>query len=65
MNFQRTREGLDSFMEAWILSLPTEDDMQKISPLLWNEEEQELFQSSWTKNLYQLLDDIEERLQLV
>jgi hypothetical protein len=52
-------------MEAWILSLPTEDDMQKISPLLWNEEEQELFQSSWTKNLYQLLDDIEERLQLV
>ena len=52
--------NVDSFMEAWILSLPTVDEMQTISPLLWNEEEQELFQSSSTKNLYQLLDDMEE-----
>jgi hypothetical protein len=50
----------DSFMKAWLLSLPTEAEIQSICPLLWEEADQELFQKSSTKNLYQILDDIEE-----
>jgi hypothetical protein len=50
----------ESFMKAWLLSLPTEAEMQSMCPLLWEEADQELFQKSSTKNLYQILDDIEE-----
>lgn len=54
------KSNIDSFIKAWILSLPTEEEIQMTYPLLWKEEYQDLFQCSSTKNLYQLLDDIEE-----
>ena len=48
---------------SWISSLPTIDDMNSESsmqPLFWDEADQEIIQSSSTKKLYRLLDDIEE-----
>lgn len=54
------KSTVDSFMKAWLLSLPAEAEMQSMCPLLWEEVDQELFQKSSTKNFYQILDDIEE-----
>lgn len=49
-----------SFMNAWVASLPTPQEMQKLHPILWEEDDQEILQSSTTKKIYRLLDDIDE-----
>lgn len=49
-----------SFMNAWIASLPTAAEMAKLHPILWEEDDQEILQSSTTKKIYRILDDIDE-----
>jgi [ribulose-bisphosphate carboxylase]-lysine N-methyltransferase len=51
---------LQSFMEAWIKSLPSPDEQKEIYPLLWSEEDQEVLQSSSNTKVYKALDDLEE-----
>lgn len=55
--------NIQSFISTWAKSLPTIQEMksdQYQHPLFWNEEDQELLQSSSTKKIFRLLDDIEE-----
>jgi hypothetical protein len=63
-SFQKSKTlrkpNVDSLMKSWVLSLPMEDEIKMLYPLLWNEDEQDLLQCSSTKNLHQLLDDMEE-----
>jgi [ribulose-bisphosphate carboxylase]-lysine N-methyltransferase len=47
-----------SLIDAWISTLPSQSEMNH--PLLWTEDEQEALQSSSTKKIYRLLDDIED-----
>lgn len=47
-------------MSAWIKSLPSILEMSKLHPLLWDEDTQEILQSSSTNKIYRLLDDIDE-----
>jgi [ribulose-bisphosphate carboxylase]-lysine N-methyltransferase len=47
-------------MSAWIKSLPNLLEMSKVHPLLWDEDTQEILQSSSTNKIYRLLDDIDE-----
>ena len=49
-----------SFINAWIASLPTPTEMAKLHPILWEEDDQEILQSSTTKKIYRILDDIDE-----
>ena len=51
-----------SFLSTWVKSLPTIQEFkhEQKHPLFWNEEYQEKLQSSSTKKIYRLLDDIEE-----
>ena len=44
-------------MAAWVASLPSPSEMRILHPLLWDEDDQESFQSSSTKKVYRLLDD--------
>jgi [ribulose-bisphosphate carboxylase]-lysine N-methyltransferase len=52
--------NIQSFMGAWVKSLPSPDELKTIHPLLWSEEDQEVLQSSSNTKIYQALDDLEE-----
>ncbi|KAL7532490.1 hypothetical protein ACHAXR_004659 [Thalassiosira sp. AJA248-18] len=54
------KEGIQSLMEAWIISLPSPEEMADMHPLMWDEDDQEKLQSSSTKKIYRLLDDIDD-----
>mmetsp|Transcript_5093 Transcript_5093/g.8770 ORF Transcript_5093/g.8770 Transcript_5093/m.8770 type:complete len:410 (-) Transcript_5093:82-1311(-) len=54
------KEGAQSLMSAWVASLPSPDEMSIMHPLMWEEDDQEKLQSSSTKNIYRLLDDIDD-----
>lgn len=54
------KPGIQSLMSAWITTLPSYEEMTILHPLLWGEDHQEKLQSSSTKKVYQLLDDIED-----
>lgn len=60
---QRNAERTE-FMEAW-LTMITWNHLQKheTHPLLWNEDDQEVLQSSTTNKIYRRLDDLEEDYQ--
>ncbi|KAL7516784.1 hypothetical protein ACHAWX_001763 [Stephanocyclus meneghinianus] len=60
VDLPRRKEGIQSMMSAWIASLPSEEEMRNLHPLCWEEEDQETLQSSSTKKIYRLLDDIED-----
>lgn len=45
------------YMKQWVQTLPWNDSSH---PLLWNEDDQEVLQSSTTNKIYQKLDDLEE-----
>lgn len=51
-----------NLIEAWIAALPSFNEMKdkNMHPYLWNEDDQEILQSSSTKNIYKLLDDMED-----
>lgn len=49
-----------SLISAWIASLPSPTEMSKSHPFMWNEDDQEALQSSSTKKVYRILDDIDE-----
>ena len=49
-----------TLMNAWVASLPNPDEMSHLHPILWKEDDQEVLQSSSTKKIYRLLDDIDE-----
>ncbi len=51
------KEGAQMLMAAWVASLPSPSEMRILHPLLWDEDDQESFQSSSTKKVYRLLDD--------
>lgn len=55
---QRTA-GVQSFMQAWVTSLPSPMETEQ-HPYMWSEEDQEVLQSSSTNKIYRRLDDIEE-----
>ncbi|KAI2489191.1 hypothetical protein MHU86_25397 [Fragilaria crotonensis] len=55
---QRTA-GVQSFMQAWVTSLPSPTETEQ-HPYMWSEEDQEILQSSSTNKIYRRLDDIEE-----
>ena len=52
--------NIQSFMEEWVRSLPTPEEMKLDHPLLWNEDYQEVLQASSNTKIYRVLDDIEE-----
>ena len=54
------KDGIPPLMSAWVTSLPSPKEMSSLHPLLWDEDDQELLQSSSTKKIYRLLDDIED-----
>ena len=47
-------------INAWMKSLPTRTEMANLHPIMWDEDDQELLQSSSTKKMYRILDDIDE-----
>jgi len=51
-----------ALIQAWIAALPSHHEMvsNNLHPYLWSENDQEVLQSSSTKNIYKLLDDIED-----
>lgn len=55
----RKQEASD-LISAWIEALPSPTEMRQLHPYLWSEDDQELLQSSSTKKIYRLLDDIDE-----
>lgn len=56
---QRKPEA-QALISAWIKALPSPEEMKRSHPIMWTEEDQEILQSSSTKKVYRLLDDIEE-----
>lgn len=60
INVPKRKEGIQSLMDAWVTSLPSFEEMKEMHPLLWDESDQEVMQSSSTKKIYRLLDDIED-----
>ena len=60
INLPKRKDSIQTLMTAWISSLPSFDEMKDIHPLLWDEDDQEVMQSSSTKKIYRLLDDIED-----
>ncbi|KAL3786067.1 hypothetical protein ACHAWO_007256 [Cyclotella atomus] len=60
INLPKRKEGIQFLMGAWVTSLPSFEEMKEMHPLLWEEEDQEVMQSSSTKKIYRLLDDIED-----
>ena len=50
---------LETFMRAWVQSLPTVDEISH-HPFFWSEDDQEVLQSSSTNKVYRRLDDLEE-----
>jgi len=47
-------------MEAWIKALPNIQELKNQHPLLWTQSQQEILQYSSTKNIYKVLDDMED-----
>ena len=60
INLPKRKAGIQNLMSAWITSLPSFEEMKDMHPLLWEEDDQEVMQSSSTKKIYRLLDDIED-----
>ncbi len=58
----KRKAEVTSLMKAWTTSLPSPKEMETLSlhPVLWKEDDQEALQSSTTKKIYRILDDIEE-----
>lgn len=54
------KDDIQTFMESWVSSLPSPEEMKKLHPLMWPEEDQEVLQSSSTNKVYRILDDMEE-----
>ena len=52
--------ALNSFLQAWLSTLPHVDELTSMHPLFWPEDDQEILQSSSTTKVYRVLDDIEE-----
>jgi [ribulose-bisphosphate carboxylase]/[fructose-bisphosphate aldolase]-lysine N-methyltransferase len=52
-------QSITDFMKSWINLLPSPKEL-KHHPLLWNEDDQEVLQSSTTNKIYKKLDDIED-----
>ena len=57
--FKRKPEA-QALISAWIKALPSPEEMKSLHPIMWEEDDQEILQSSSTKKVYRLLDDIEE-----
>lgn len=51
---------IQAFVDAWILSLPTPEELRIQHPLFWSEDDQEILQASSNTKIYRVLDDIEE-----
>ena len=60
INLPKRKESIQTLLSTWISTLPTYNEMKILHPLLWNEDEQEILQSSSTKKIYRLLDDIDD-----
>lgn len=60
VNLPARKDGIPSLMSAWVTSLPSPEEMSILHPLMWDEDDQEVLQSSSTKKIYRLLDDIED-----
>ena len=60
INLPKRKTGIQNLMSAWVASLPSLEEMKDMHPLLWEEDDQEVMQSSSTKKIYRLLDDIED-----
>lgn len=56
----KRKEGAAALMSAWIATLPSPGEMAEMHPLMWDEDDQERLQSSSTKKIYRLLDDIDD-----
>eukprot|EP00580_Thalassiosira_gravida_P016966 CAMPEP_0201664462 /NCGR_PEP_ID=MMETSP0494-20130426/5919_1 /ASSEMBLY_ACC=CAM_ASM_000839 /TAXON_ID=420259 /ORGANISM="Thalassiosira gravida, Strain GMp14c1" /LENGTH=625 /DNA_ID=CAMNT_0048143235 /DNA_START=122 /DNA_END=1996 /DNA_ORIENTATION=- len=60
IDLPKRKEAAQSLMAAWVVSLPTPEEMSLLHPLNWDENVQEQLQSSSTKKIYRLLDDIDD-----
>ncbi|KAL7538665.1 hypothetical protein ACHAWF_006172 [Thalassiosira exigua] len=56
----RREEGTTELLSAWIASLPSPAETERTHPLTWDDELQEVLQSSSTKKIYRLLDDADD-----
>ena len=54
------KANAEALIAAWISALPTPSEMAEMHPFMWNEDDQEILQSSSTKKIYKVLDDIED-----
>jgi len=60
IDLPKRKEAAQSLMAAWVVSLPSPEEMSVLHPLNWDEDAQEQLQSSSTKKIYRLLDDIDD-----
>ena len=60
INLPTRKEGIQTLMNAWVASLPSDEEMYVMHPLLWDDDDQEKLQSSSTKKIYRLMDDIDD-----
>mmetsp|Transcript_6293 Transcript_6293/g.9680 ORF Transcript_6293/g.9680 Transcript_6293/m.9680 type:complete len:526 (+) Transcript_6293:68-1645(+) len=60
ISLPKRTESTQAFMKAWVELLPSLEECRKLHPILWSEADQEVLQSSSTKKIYKILDDIEE-----
>jgi [ribulose-bisphosphate carboxylase]/[fructose-bisphosphate aldolase]-lysine N-methyltransferase len=56
----RRTPAMQSFLQAWVTSLPSPKEMEHEHPYMWSEEDQEVLQSSSTNKIYRRLDDMDE-----
>lgn len=56
----KRKPQVSTLIDAWVKSLPSPSIMASSHPLLWDENDQEVLQSSSTRKVYRLLDDIDE-----
>eukprot|EP00578_Thalassiosira_sp_NH16_P000529 CAMPEP_0181133386 /NCGR_PEP_ID=MMETSP1071-20121207/31505_1 /TAXON_ID=35127 /ORGANISM="Thalassiosira sp., Strain NH16" /LENGTH=626 /DNA_ID=CAMNT_0023219791 /DNA_START=97 /DNA_END=1977 /DNA_ORIENTATION=- len=60
IDLPKRKDGPKAMMGAWVSTLPSPDEMAAMHPLMWGEDDQETLQSSSTKKIYRLLDDVDD-----
>jgi len=56
----KRKSQVTSVINAWIQALPSPSTLAMTHPLLWDEDDQEVLQSSSTRKVYRILDDLDE-----
>ena len=60
ISLPKRKPEASNLISSWLKALPSPSEMSTMHPILWDEDDQEKLQSSSTKKIYRVLDDIEE-----